>query len=94
MRVLQALLVSLALAVVLTPPASATPLREAAVRVLGPAAGSPPPAQPRVERIAAARVLAEEVAAPHAPRLEPALPSFPTPVLVRNLLLFTSRILR
>ena len=92
-RLLQALLVSLALAVVITPPAGAALMREASVLMAEPAGGSSPPALQTVRRIAAVRLSAPGQTATVTVGLEPALSHCPTVVFVRDILLITNRIL-
>ena len=92
-RLLRALLVSLALAVVITPPVGAALMPEPSAVMAGPAGGSPPPVLQTLRRVASAPAWPRATPATFAPGLEATLTRLRAVVLVRDILLITNRIL-
>ena len=92
-RLIQALLVSLALVVVITPPAGAGLPREASALVVGAAGGVTPAAVQSARRVAPLRLPVTRYEPPFLVALEPAAPGGLAPVLVRNILRITNRLL-
>jgi hypothetical protein len=92
-RLARALLVSLALVVVITPPVGAALLREASALMAGPAGGCPPTVLKTVLHVVSVRLSTRGNTTPFALRLPPKLAGFPTVFLVRDILLITNRTL-
>ena len=92
-RLLQALLVSLALVVVVTPPAGAGFLGEAPALVAGAAGRVTPVAAQSARSVTPLRLPVTRHEPPFLVALEPAAPSCLAPVLARNILRITSRLL-
>ena len=93
LRLLQALLASLVLAVVITPAAGAAVAREASVMMAERPGGSPPSALRTTTRATASRGSPRGREATFALNLAPTLPARLAAIIVRDLLRVTHRIL-